>query len=200
MALLPITMLDIITPYMVASEETITMVTAANRKQAVVRSLSHQFTMKLQLKPINVRTHSSRYYELITFLTKNSSFEVPIMNLFDNTVTGTITVSGSHVVGDDSISCNNSSLFQPGQFIRFSNKSKLYQVQYASGGLLYLSHGLRHAVPNATTITYADTYYDSTALNGVRATFINDDFGSVYGSIEDGVLGTFATLTLKEDL
>lgn len=212
MAKLPIEMRDIVTPYNISANESADMVVTANNKTSFVRRGGRFFSIKIGIRPFNLRVASQadRYWRIVTFLNSNPSFEVPIHNMMENEFFNTTTtVDGAFSVNTQVLTIDtdsSSKQFKPGQYIRFANKSKLYQVSSHSGTALTLTQPLSQSLSNNTQIESTETVSDSlhpmngVKLNGLWVTAYNEDFGNPQNRIEGGIMGNIGPLTLREAL
>lgn len=211
MSYLPITMRDIVTPFNISSGESASLVNTASNKASFVRNGGFHFTLTMGIRPYNLRVgeQNKRYWEIVTYLSANPFFKVPLINMYRAPIYDTapqITVNGEHLPGDNTVSVTSTSeKLYPGTFIRFSNKDKVYQVlSHPSGSnTVTLSHPLAAKVPAGTELIYdeADQFLnDGTMLQGVYGKFLNEDFGNPVNRIEDGIIGNIGPLSLKEKL
>jgi len=220
MKILPITARDISTPYSVSSEEPARVQVAANRTISVSRSIAHHMLMTLTLIPYRYLIYSrldlqpeieanrlpaDKGRQLATFLNQNASFLVPVFNNRPNPFINSIipiTVAIEANISDYEVEVDVADGLFPGQYIRFENKAKLYQIASVNSLQLKITlvNPLRSKVPLGTKIITAETLYDGTVFNGVLGAFVNSDFGVSLQKVENGVLAEIGPLSLKENL
>lgn len=210
MAALPIGYRDIITPYNVFSEEKTFLTTSANNRVYVARAGGYRYRVALNIRPFTLLKQSdSDQFELIRIhLAKYPFFSVPIFNTIVNEVSGTVLVdqaapSGYNSVGDYDVklTATPTGSFKPGQYIRFANKNKVYQVESHSGTDITLVQRLRqNLLVGDDELYYDELDYNGDSFNGVMGDFLNEDFGNAIAGVQDGVLGRINTLSLIENL
>jgi len=211
---LPISVREISTPYTVWGEENVNIVESSNNKIYISRGGGFRYRVTLNIIPFNILSSESavRFEFLRAYLTRNPSFSIPILNTIPNQIVGSPEVIASFTdnePGFDTVLVDTGTFtgdFQPGQYIKFSNKEKVYQVgDYNSGtGVITLTQKLRQKVnpENAInkTISYAGVDYYGTAFDGITGSFVNEDFGNPVASIDDGILGRISPLVLIENI
>jgi len=210
MALLPINVSHIITPYLVYGEENTSVLQAVNNRVYVSRGGGYRYKVTLSLRPFTIlSSEDATIFEGIRmFLTKYPQMDIPVLNVVDNLIPAidvpeildhaTYNQPGQYVVYHDPTSYSNN--FTPGQFISFSNKAKVYQIESISGNNLTLTQRLRQTLTSAHTINHVGYDTSNVLFNGVTGGFVNEDFGNPVASINGGILGQINTLSLIENI
>lgn len=214
MAALPISYRDIITPYNIYGEEKVGVTSSANNRIYVARQGGYRYRMQLTLRPFTLLKGSDgvKFETIKIHLMEFPSFSVPMFNTVSNEITGTPEVLASATTGLNGVSDNQVKMdgatytgdFQPGQYIQFSNKNKVYQVRSYDNidNIITLVQPLRQNLESGGTVylNYQALDYDNASFNGVMGEFVNEDFGESVSRIEDGVLARINTLALVENL
>ena len=213
MATLPISKRDMVTPYNIAAIESAELVVTSSNKAAVSRRGGFAFSFTMGIRPYNLLSNSDndRYYEILSEISRSPYMFVPVYNIietetFKNNVTSSGVTTGA-AVGDDEIVIpltSNSVKIRAGQFVKFSNKDKLYQVASHSGGNIKFTKPLSHTVSSSDTIVFSEIHKAGPTVNelfdGVHGYFVNEDFGNPVSQIEDGILGKIGPLQFMEKL
>jgi len=201
MSNLPINKSDIITPFNISASENVDIVTAANNKTSLARRGGFHYLLTMGIRPYSVikDKDNEKYWSIVTFLNRYPFFYVPLYNLIEPTVTGSVSTGGGSI-GDTQLTVSAGG-FRPGMFIKFAGKDKIYQIAVAGSSTITLAHPLVATVPNGTSVIYKETNtVDGLQMNGIYGKFINEDFGNPVNRIEDGILGRIGPLSLKEKL
>ena len=205
MAALPIYFEDIITPYHINLNETTSLVVAANSKARMIRTGSQYFSVEMGIKPRNLRFSADTFWRIATFLQSEPIFEVPMHNMQASqfTVNDQLTQQSNNVtvgaaIGDKRVAVSGSQLYNPGQYVKFSGKTKAYQVASVDATYIYLTQPLRQTVAQGSQCIWRENGYDGDIFDGIMGNFINEDFGNPSHKIEGGILGSFNPLVLRE--
>jgi len=213
MATLPISKRDMVTPYNIAAIESAELVVTSSNKAAVSRRGGFAFSFTMGIKPYNLlgTSDNDRYWSIVSELDRSPYMFVPVYNIietdtFKNNVTSSGVVTGA-VAGSDEIvvALTSASVkIRAGQFVKFGNKDKLYQVASHSGGSVKFTKPLSHTVTSADTLVFSELHKAGPAVNelfdGVHGYFVNEDFGNPVSQIEDGILGKIGPLQFMEKL
>jgi len=203
MAFLPIYISDIVTPYNIGVNEAADLVIAANNKSSIVRRAGYYYSAVIGIKDRNMRANADSFWRIVSFMAANPKFSVPLHNMQASNVRPEQVVNVTVLAPVNAKSLTISSIserFNPGQYIKFANKPKLYQVLSHVGNILSLMQPLSAAVPASTRIIFKETGYDGEVFNGIMGEFLNEDFGIPNYKIEDGLIGSIGPLTLREVL
>jgi len=223
MAALPIRLRDIVTPYLVWGEEKADIISAANNRLYVTRGGGYRYRIRLNIRPFNILAQDQqvRFEALRAFLTKYPQFSVPIINTVPNNVSdaglynidtpdGTHNEVGGYTVKVPASSWSTLGQFNPGQYIKFSDKAKVYQVESQNSNIITLTQRIRNKLdgseniifqePIAPSVNYFGIQWSNENFNGVMCDVVNEDFGNPSGSVEDGILGNINTLVLLESI
>ena len=209
MAYLPISIHDVVTPYNVGPEEAAELVMTSSNKASISRRGGFVYSLTMGITPFNLLTKSSNetYWNIVGSLSLNPYIYVPVFNIAptESFVDGksTLSISGAAKVGSDTLLVSGATL-RPGQFVRITSKTKIYQVASHDGSTLILSKPLSQNVTAGDTLTISETYSDGDLagqpFDGVHGYFVNEDFGMTVNRIEDGILGKIGPLKFKEKL
>ena len=219
MAALPFPYTDIITPYNVWGEESSSILQSINQRVYVTRRGGYRYKMTLSLRPYTLLSEddSAQFDLLRTFLTKYPQFSVPMLNNQLNTFDDLgVPVTVEDMTGDDTYNVPGaykvripgtgwSGQFYPGQYIKFSDKDKVYQVEEQNGQDIVLAQRLRQTLNPVGINPAADIIYEEAdginlPFNGVMCGMVNEDFGYSNGQVTDGVLGQIGPLSLIENI
>jgi len=213
MATLPISKRDMVTPYNIAAIESAELVVTSSNKAAVSRRGGFAFSFTMGIRPYNLLSDSdnNRYWSIVSELSRSPYLFVPVYNIietntFKNGVTSSGVVTGA-IVGNDEIVValtSDSVQIRAGQFVKFNNKDKLYQVASHSGGRVKFTKPLSHTVTSSDTLVFSEIHRAGATVNelfdGVHGYFVNEDFGNSVNQIEDGILGKIGPLQFMEKL
>lgn len=203
MATLPIAVSQIGLPWQVHVEENVDILQSANNTPQVVSHGGWRLAVSLNIVPVNSVADPATVEEIATFLEANSVFDLPLLNQSANTMSGSWTVDGAHSVGDTTIVVNpGTGTPNPGQYIRFGSKKKVYRVASYGGSptTITLTKPLRQALADTDTITYTGTDGKSNAFDGVLGEFVNLDFGGTTHNLDDALVARFGPFKLVESL
>ena len=205
MELLPISKKDVITPYNIGAAEAAELVVTSSNRAAISRRGGFIYTLTMGIRPYNLlsRPEYMRYWEIAGALSSEPYLRVPIFNpietdSFKDNLSSTSCDAG--VIGSDTITGVGTALM-PGQFFKFSGKSKLYQVASVDKDVVStvkLTKPLSHNT--GTIIDLTSTDYLGNLIDGVLGEFVHEDFGNPVNRIEDGILGIIGPLQFKEKL
>ena len=209
MAYLPINVHDVVTPYNIGPEEAAELVMTSSNKAAISRRGGFVYSLTMGITPYNLLTKSSNetYWNIVGSLSLNPYLYVPVFNIAptESFVAGTaqLGISGSAKVGSNQLSVSGATL-RPGQFVRISSKTKIYQVASHDGSTLTLSKPLSQNVSSGDNLVTSEVYTEGDMageyFDGVHGYFVNEDFGMTVNRIEDGILGKIGPLKFKEKL
>jgi len=206
MATLPIFISQIMTPYALNEDEVTDYLDTANHTNAIVRRGGSRWSFGFSIWPLNIISNGDEFASLDVFLATNPTFDMPMQNLMPTELTGVVSVAGAAAVGGLTVSISmavSGNVPKPGQYIRFSNKSKVYRVSsYAvstgTTGIITLTKPLRQALTTSHTVEYSGTDGKGGSFDGVLGKFRNPDFGGTLHRIDGGITATFGPFQLLE--
>ena len=206
MSTLPIAATQIITPYVLSDDEEADYLNTANNTNSTARRGGGRWSFAFSIWPLNIISDGLEVAALDVFLTTNPSFEVPVENIFPTELTGVVTVAGATAVGSLTVAismADSGNVPLPGQYIKFSNKSKAYRVaSYAvttgNTGTITLTKPLRQALTTSHTMEYSGTDGKSNSFDGILVSFRNPNFGQPMYRVDGGITARFGPIQLYE--
>ena len=201
MAVLPVPYTSVGLPWALSEDENIEFLESANNTPQSIRHGGHRFSLPLELVPVFMVNDAATAAEIDVFLAANVSFEIPLINMPASTNSGTWTVDGAHSIGDTTIDLNvGTGDLQPGQFIRFGTKKKVYRVRSWASPTVTLTKPLRQDLSDLDAVVYTGTDGKSNNFNGVLGEFMNKDFGSPSYTVDEELVARFGPFRLVETL
>lgn len=188
-------------PYNPNEDEISDFFESGNNTPYIVRHGGSRVSLNLAIAPVFVLNDPATVEEIATFLATNPTFSVPLKNFVASTLSGSWTINGAHTVGDTTISVTaGTGTPQPGQWLLFGTKKKVYRVASYAAGTITLTKPLRHALAGGESITYSGTDGKLNAFDGVLCEFTNRDFGGPTHRIDSGLVARFGPFRLVESL